>query len=161
MGAVYFYHLTSSTLEQTLPMLLGKSREAGWVIEVRGTEAGAMARLDAALWQGPPDSFAAHGLAGGPQDADQPVLLTTQAPDLGAAPSAANNPTALMAVHGAPVTPEEVAALQRVAILFDGNDSAAVERARAQWKTLTAAGCAAQYWAQDEGRWAKKADANT
>ena len=30
MGAAYFYHLTETPLERTLPMLLGKCRDAGW-----------------------------------------------------------------------------------------------------------------------------------
>ena len=42
-----------------------------------------------------------------------------------------------MAVDGAPVEPEEVNALERVCILFDGNDDAAVQHAREQWKALT------------------------
>lgn len=150
MGAAYFYHLTNSTLEQTLPMLLAKSRAAGWVIELRGTDRAAMERLDAALWQGPPDGFLPHGLAGGPHDAEQPVLLT-----LGQ--GAANGPTALLSVQGADVTVDEVQAMQRVSILFDGHDGAALDRARGQWKALTKAGCSAQYWSQESGRWEMKA----
>jgi len=150
MGAAFFYHLTQTPLESTLPMLIAKSREKGWRIEVRGQDADRMAQLDVALWRGPDDSFAPHGIAGGPHDADQPVLLTTGA-------GAANAPACLMAVHGADVTAGEVSALARTCILFDGLDAAAVAHARTQWKALTDAGCAAQYWAQDGGRWAMKA----
>lgn len=63
-----------------------------------------------------------------------------------------------MCVGGADVTEAEVKALERVCILFDGHDAAALNHARGQWKALTDAGCAAQYWAQDEGRWTKKAE---
>jgi DNA polymerase-3 subunit chi len=52
-----------------------------------------------------------------------------------------------------------VKALERVCILFDGNDGRAVEGARAQWRALTGAGCAAQYWSEASGRWEKKAEA--
>lgn len=152
MGAAYFYHLTQSSVEQTLPMLLSKSRAQGWMIEVRGTDQAAMARLDQALWAGPPDAFLPHGLAGGPHDADQPILLTTQA---GQMPDA----DCIMSVHSAEVSPQEVEASTRVCVLFDGHDGDALARARVQWKTLTAAGCSAQYWAQDGGRWEKKAEA--
>ena len=151
MGAVYFYHLTRAPLEHTLPVLLGKAREAGWRIAVRGTDAGRMAWLDDRLWLGPEEGFLPHGLAGGPHDAAQPILLTTGA-------QAANDPTCLMAVDGAEVAPEEVARLERVCILFDGNDDAALNRARGQWKALTDAGCAAQYWSEESGRWQKKAE---
>ncbi len=63
-----------------------------------------------------------------------------------------------MAIDGADVAADEVLALERVCILFDGNDDAAVEQARGQWRALTEAGCAAQYWSQEQGRWAKKAE---
>jgi len=63
-----------------------------------------------------------------------------------------------MAVHGADVTPEEVVAMERTCILFDGHDEAALAQARSQWKVLTDAGCSAQYWSQDGGRWEKKAE---
>ncbi|MCW8843703.1 MAG: DNA polymerase III subunit chi, partial [Rhodobacteraceae bacterium] len=29
---------------------------------------------------------------------------------------------------------------------------------RGQWKSLTDAGCAAQYWSEESGRWEKKAE---
>lgn len=133
-------------------MLLEKSRAAGWVIEVRGTETAAMERLDKALWSGPPEGFLPHGVVGGEFDADQPILLTTGG-------GAANAATCLMSVHGAEIVAEEVQASDRVCILFDGHDDAAVAAARVQWKTLTEAGCSAQYWSQESGRWEKKAEA--
>lgn len=151
MGAAYFYHLTRRPLEETLPVLLEKARGAGWRVAVRGLSEERMAWLDERLWQGPADSFLPHGLAGGPHDAEQPVLLTT-------APEAANAPDCVMAVDGAAVTPEEVQELERVCILFDGTDPQALGHARAQWKALTGAGCPAQYWSEESGRWEKKAE---
>lgn len=150
MGAVFFYHLTQTPLEATLPMLLGKARQAGWRVAVRGTDADRLAWLDEKLWLGPKEGFPAHGLEGGPHDADQPVLLTTGA--------AANAPDCVMCVDGAGVEPGEVEDLARVCILFDGNDGNALTRARAQWKALADAGCSAQYWSQDSGKWEKKAE---
>ena len=52
----------------------------------------------------------------------------------------------------------EVQALERVCVIFDGNDPAALDIARGQWKALTDAGCAAQYWSEESGRWEKKAE---
>jgi DNA polymerase-3 subunit chi len=49
--------------------------------------------------------------------------------------------------------------LERVCVLFDGNDPSAVETARGQWRNLTGAGCSAQYWSEESGRWEKKAEA--
>ena len=146
---MFFYHLTRAPLEETLAVLLGKARQAGWRIAVRGVDAERMKWLDEKLWLG--DGFLPHGLAGGAQDKDQPILLTCEA-------IAANTPACVMSVDGAAVDADEVKALERVCILFDGNDAQAVQTARDQWKTLTDAGCPAQYWSQESGRWEKKAE---
>jgi len=151
MGAVFFYHLTRGPLEQTLPVLLEKARGAGWRVAVRGCDPDRMGWLDERLWQGGNDSFLPHGLQGGPHDALQPILLTT-------GPDAANAPECVMAVDGATVAPDDVDALQRTCILFDGTDPDAVQHARGQWKSLTDAGCSAQYWSEESGRWEKKAE---
>lgn len=151
MGAAYFYHLTRKPLAETLVMLLGKSLDNGWRVAVRGTDRTALEALDQALWLGPEEGFLPHGMAGGAQDADQPVLLTD-------AVEAANAPHCVMSVAGAEVTAAEVAALERVCVLFDGNDETALNRARAQWKSLKEAGASAQYWSEESGRWEKKAE---
>lgn len=134
-------------------MLLEKARGAGWRIIVRGQDRDRMNWLDDCLWQGSDDSFLPHGLAGGPHDDLQPILLAADQ-------AMTNHPDCLMSVDGAEVSAEEVNALERVCILFDGNDGAAVQIARQQWKALTADGCAAQYWSEESGRWEKKAEAN-
>ena len=152
MGAVYFYHLTETPLETTLPMLLGKARDAGWRVLVRGTDPAVLDRLDAILWERPEDGFLPHGRAGGPRDADQPILL-------GDGPS--DGFACVMSISGAPVEPQEVKLAERVCVIFDGQDGDAVQYARSQWKDLTAAGCPAQYWAQDGGRWVKKAETSS
>ncbi len=152
MGAVYFYHLTRTPLETTLPTLLSKARAAGWKVAVRGTDSERLEWLDEKLWLG--DGFLPHGIAGGDFDTEQPVLLTTSE-------VAANDPSCVMAVDGANVTADEVTALERVCVLFDGNDPSAVEAARGQGRVWTDAGCAAQSWSQESGTWAKKAESGT
>ncbi|WP_299416785.1 DNA polymerase III subunit chi [uncultured Sulfitobacter sp.] len=152
MGAVMFYHLTQRPLVDTLRMLLEKSLAAGWRVSVRGTDRAGLEALDAALWLGPEDSFLPHGLAGGDQDALQPVLL-------GGSAENANNAQCVMAVHSAEVTAADAAAMERVCILFDGHDEDALAHARGQWKALTGAGVKAQYWSEESGRWEKKAEA--
>jgi DNA polymerase-3 subunit chi len=154
MGAVYFYRLTESPPEAVLAMLLGKALQAGWRVELRGTDPARLTQLDEHLWTGAENvlgGFLPHGLAGGPGDDDQPVLLTTSS-DL------APITTCLMAIDGAAPTPGEVQALERCCIVFDGNDEAALAVARGQWKSLTDAGCSAQFWAQAGGRWTLQAE---
>lgn len=150
MGTALFYHLTQSPLEAAMPMILSRALAQGWRVVVRCGDAARIGRLDAQLWSGPEESFLPHGVAGGPHDDDQPVLLT----DGMALPGAA----CLMAIDGAPVDPGECAGRERVWILFDGNDDAAVTVARAQWAALTSAGVKAQYWSEDGGRWQMKTE---
>lgn len=151
MGAAYFYHLTQRPLVETLTMLLGKAQGAGWRVAVRGTDAALLAQIDSALWRGPDDGFLPHGLAGGPHDADQPILLTTKV-------DAPNGASCVFSIHGADISADEVAKLDRVCILFDGLDEFALNKARSQWKELKAAGASAQYWSEESGRWEKKAE---
>ncbi len=151
MGAAYFYHLTRHPLEVTLPMLLGKARAAGWQVVVRGTDAKRMDWLDEKLWLGPEEAFLPHGRAGTGFDADQPILLTTDT-------AMPNTPACLMTVDGADVDADEVTRLERVCVIFDGNNPDALQTARSQWKALSGAGCVLQYWAQEDGRWSKKAE---
>lgn len=138
-------------MEDTLAMLLGKATQAGMRVIVRGADLGRLGWLDEKLWQGAEDGFLPHGLAGGAQDAMQPVLLTV-------AQDNPNGATCLMTIDGALVTAEDVAAMDRVCVLFDGNDAQALETARAQWKTLKDAGSTAQYWSEEAGHWEKKAE---
>ena len=70
----------------------------------------------------------------------------------------ANGATCLVSIDGAEIAAEEVAAAERAMVLFDGNDGAAVDIARGQWKALTGAGAKAKYWSQAAGRWEMKAE---
>jgi DNA polymerase-3 subunit chi len=151
MGAAFFYHLTRSAVEEALPSLIERARGQGWRVVIRGRTEAVLDHLDRALWLG--DGFLPHGRAGGPHDARQPVLLTAER-------ALPNGAACLMSVEGAEVGEDEVAALARTCILFDGADPAAVETARAQWRTLTAAGLRAEYWSQAEGPWRRQAEAN-
>ncbi len=158
MGAALFYHLTRSPAEMLVPGLLMRALDAGWRVELRGTSPERMDWLDQHLWQSAEDGFLPHGRAGGTHDARQPVLLTVAAPDPDPAAAPAPKCDAIMAIDGASVTAAEVAAHERVWLLFDGNDPAALEMARKHWRDLTSAGASAQYWSEESGRWEKKAE---
>ncbi|RNF33137.1 DNA polymerase III subunit chi [Paracoccus methylarcula] len=148
MGNALFYHLTRSPAESLLPVLIGKSLAAGWQVELRGTDPDRMDWLDRQLWLG--EGFLPHGLAGGPHDSRQPVLLTVPGQ------AAANDPACLMALDGAEISGGECAGLERACVIFDGGDGNAVARARDQWKALTGAGVTAEYWSEESGRWERK-----
>lgn len=148
MSEVFFYHLTQNPLEVTLRVLLEKSRQAGWRVLVRGRSDEMLDQLDQQLWLRPDDGFLPHGIAGGPHDAMQPILLSK---------GTETGREALISVEGAEIAADEIAQLTRAMVLFDGHDPGAVETARAQWRNLTGAGVKAQYWSEETGRWEKKA----
>lgn len=150
MGAVYFYHLTRKPLEATLPLLLSKALGAGWRCLVVGNDPARLDGLDKNLWNGKNTDFLAHGRAGGPNDVDQPILLSPKH-------TTENQAACAMCIDGADVTAEQVKTYERTCILFDGNDEAQTQFARTQWKSLTDAGCAAQYWSEESGNWQMKA----
>ncbi|MEM8597393.1 MAG: DNA polymerase III subunit chi [Pseudomonadota bacterium] len=145
-----FYHLSEAPLERVLPVMLAKSLERGWRVELRGRDPALLAALDQTLWSG--EGFLPHGQAGGAQDHRQPVLLT-------AVPAEdASSRQALFLVDRAAFDPGDAAARVRTVLLFDGHDAAALEEARAHWRATVNAGLRAVYWAQEGGRWTRKAE---
>ena len=154
MAEILFYHLTRTPLEVTLPELLGKTLGRGWKAVVRSGAEDRLAWLDDRLWTGGDAAeFLPHARAGGADDASQPILLTTEA-------GAPNGADILFAVDGATVSTAEAGEFNRVCVLFDGNDPAALDMARQQWKQLTDAGLPSKYWSQEIGNWQVKASKN-
>lgn len=146
-----FFHLMQSAPADTLAINAPRALRQGWRVMVRGTDPTTLDQLDAALWlKGGDDGFLPHGLAGGSHDADQPILLGTSDP--------VNQAKVLALIDGAGVSDAEVTAMERVWVLFDGNDPVRLQAARLQWKAMTDAGHPAQYWSEESGRWEKKAE---
>ncbi len=149
MTDVSFYHLTRSTLEQTLPRLLEKALQGGARCVVMAGSPERVEALSAHLWTWDPDSFLPHGSARDGQAPLQPVWLT----DRDENPNAA---TMLFLTDGA--RSDKIADYARCFELFDGRDEAAVGTARERWKIYRDAGHAVSYWQQnDKGGWEKKA----
>jgi DNA polymerase-3 subunit chi len=147
MAEVWFYHLEQTSLEQALPELLEKVLARGWKGQVRLRDAARVEALDQHLWTWRDDSFLPHGPAGEPHAARQPILLTTEAENV-------NGAEALLLVDGA--EPGDLAGYERVMVLFDGNDEAALATARAQWSALKARGEDLSYWRQEGRGWKKQ-----
>ena len=149
MTEILFYHLTESKLEDALPGLLERSIARGWNVVVQtGTEE-RRDLLDAHLWTYTEESFLAHSCDLEEQAAQTPIVLTT---------SQANINAAQIRFHVDGAVPPSLDGYQRSIFMFDGHDETQVEDARAQWKTLKAAGHDLTYWQQNaEKRWEKKA----
>lgn len=150
MPEFLFYQLTDSPLEALLPALLEKAIGQGWRVAVQGPDAARLDFLDAHLWTYKKESFLPHAQAGGAHDAAQPVLL-------GPVGAAANKAEMLVLIDGGAPDLTGLEAHERVCIVFDGNDADMLNGARAQWRTVSAAGFAAVYWAREDGRWQQKA----
>lgn len=149
MPMVMFYHLTRSSVDEVALMLAPRALDRGWRVMLRAADTSTLQQLDHQLWQGPEDAFLPHGMAGGPHDADQPLLLGQGA--------AVNGANALMLIGAMPVDLDEAGRLDRVWLLFEDADPTQVAAARDQWKAVTSAGLPAQYWNDADGRWQKKA----
>ena len=153
MTEVWFYHLEHRTLEEVLPVLLERGLQRGWraVVQAGGPER--VAALDQGLWSYSDESFLPHGTAADGEPETQPVFLT----DGPGNPNGAAIRFCLDNVAVAAVLGEDGAAYERIVLLFDGRDEAAVAGARAQWSALKSGGHALSYWQQGEdGRWDKR-----
>ena len=143
---VDFYQLGSTPLEQVIASIAQKLvGEDKRLLIVAGDE-GALGRLDRMLWDQGSTSFIPHGLAGGSEDARQPILLSnaTDAPNL------ARN---ILIADGE--WREAALTYERAFYLFD---VATLEGARFAWKLLAGRdGVERRYWAQVGGRWKQQA----
>jgi len=143
---VDFYQLAGTPVEQVIATLAEKVLETdSRLLIVAGDEA-QLARLDRLLWDHAASSFLPHAVAGGADDARQPILLSTS-PD---APNQARN---MLIADG--LWREAALTYDRSFYLFD---SATLEGARLAWKLLAGReGVERRYWAREGGRWVKKA----
>ena len=143
---VDFYQLAGTPPEQVIASVGEKILAGGGKLLVVADDEGFLARLDRMLWEQGPESFLPHGLAGGADDARQPVLLSKN-PD---APNLARN---LLIADG--IWREAALSYERSFYLFDG---ATLEGARAAWKGIAdREGIQRRYWAQVDGRWKQQA----
>ena len=143
---VDFYQLAGTPAEQVIASLAEKVLGSdGRLLIVAGDEA-YLARLDRMLWDQGAATFLPHGIAGGPDDARQPILLSTS-PD---APNLARN---MLIADGE--WRDAALTYDRSFYLFDDNT---LEGARLAWKLLSGReGVERRYWAQVDGRWKQQA----
>jgi len=142
---VDFYQLGAAQPDGIIASLAGKLLdECQRLLIVAGDEI-LLSRLDRQLWDQGGASFLPHGLAGGPEDAAQPVLLSTGTD----APNLARN---ILIADGE--WREAALGYDRAFYLF-GADT--LEGARLAWKLLAGReGVDRNYWALEEGKWVKK-----
>ena len=143
---VDFYQLGGTPAEQVIASIAEKVLANDGRLLVISSDELFLARLDRMLWDQGPTSFLPHGLAGGAEDARQPILLSTS-PD---APNQARN---MLIADGE--WRDAALSYDRSFYLFDAST---LEGARLAWKLLAGReGVERRYWAQVDGRWKQQA----
>src|SRR4051794_39193613 len=143
---VDFYQLGGTPPEQVIARIAEKVLAAESRLLIVADDEPLLSRLDRLLWDQGATSFLPHGLAGGAEDARQPILLSTS-PD---APNLARN---MLIADGQ--WRDAALSYDRSFYLFD---AASLEGARLAWKLLAGReGVERRYWAQEGGKWVKKA----
>ena len=143
---VDFYQLAGTPPEQVIASLAEKILAKEERLLVVADDEPFLARLDRLMWDQGPTTFLPHGLAGSADDVSQPILLSNGSD----APNQARN---MLIADG--VWREAALTYDRSFYLFD---AASLEAARLAWKLLAGReGVERRYWAQESGRWVKKA----
>src|SRR5205085_3583930 len=132
MTEIFFYHLQGQPLDRVLPTLIERSLERGWRIVVQAASDERVEALDAHLWTYRDDGFLPHGTDRDGEAAAQPILLTVREQN-------PNGAHIRFLIDGAPLPPD-LAAYQRIVVLFDGGDPDAVAQARERWSEAKSAG---------------------
>ena len=142
---VDFYQLGAAQPEGVIASIAGKLIDDGQRLLIVAGDEGLLARLDRQLWDQGAASFLPHALAGGSDDAAQPILLSTGTD----APNLARN---LLIADGE--WREAALAYDRAFYLFD---EGTLEGARLAWKLLAGReGVERNYWASEDGKWVRK-----
>jgi DNA polymerase III subunit chi len=143
---VDFYQIGAVPLEQVVATLSEKLLSRGERLLAVAEDEALLARLDRVLWDQGPTSFLPHGLAGGAEDAHQPILLSTS-------PDPSNRARNLLMADGK--WREAALTFHRAFYLFDSNS---LEDARSAWRSLGDRDeVEPHYWAHEDGRWAERA----
>ena len=142
---VDFYQLAGAHADQVITSIAEKVLGGDGRLLIVAEDQAFLARLDRMLWDEGATSFLPHGIAGGADDARQPILLSTS-PD---APNQARN---MLIADGN--WREAALTFDRSFYLFDDNT---LERARLAWKLLAGReGMERRYWAREDGKWVRK-----
>jgi DNA polymerase-3 subunit chi len=143
---VDFYQLAGTPPEQVIASIADKLLASEGKLIVVANDEVFLARLDRMLWDQGPTSFLPHGVAGGADDARQPILLSTS-PD---APNLARN---MLIADG--VWRDAALTYDRAFYLFDDSN---LDEARLSWKLMSGReGVERRYWAREAGKWVRKA----
>ncbi len=139
---VDFYQLAHGAPDKVLAMLARAALRQGERLLIVSDDESRFSAIGDALWSEFPDTFLAHGSAGGADDSRHPVLLSREM-------HAANGARFVALADG--LWREGEPAFDRTFLLFD---AATIAGARQCWKMLGGReGVERHYWKQQDGRW--------
>ena len=139
---VDFYQLSRDPAEAALPLIARATLGAGERLLVVSADEAQLGRIGDMLWTRLPESFLAHGRAGGEHDARQPILLSSEV-------QPANGARFLALADG--VWREGEVPFARTFLLFD---EATLQPARDCWRMLgTRDDVERHFWKQEGGKW--------
>ncbi|HUG45928.1 MAG TPA: DNA polymerase III subunit chi [Sphingomicrobium sp.] len=143
---VDFYQLGAAPVEQVVASLSEKLLRTGERLLVVLDDEAELARLDRMLWDMGETTFLPHGVAGGPEDSRQPILLSKS-------PDSANRARNLLIADGH--WRDSALAFNRAFYLFDAET---LEEARGAWRALAGRDeVERHYFSHEDGRWTEKA----
>ncbi|ABM45310.1 hypothetical protein H704_00469 [Bartonella bacilliformis Peru38] len=149
MVDILFYHLTQSTPENVLPVLVERALNNFDRVTIQCINEERRDAMDKHLWVYADGAFIGHGTECDEYPDLQPVFLTTGNEN-------PNNSTIRFLIEGAVCS--DIHSYQRLVVMFDSRDETQLNTARAQWKNYKAQNHNVTYWQQTEDRsWKKKA----
>ncbi|MCZ2203783.1 DNA polymerase III subunit chi [Bartonella sp. A05] len=145
---ILFYHLTQSSLEDTLPVLVERALARFGRVTIQCLTKEQCNAIDARLWVYADEAFIGHGTECDKYPNLQPVFLTTGQEN-------PNNSKVRFLIEGAICS--DINMYQRLVVMFDGRNNAHLDLIRAQWKAYKAENHNLIYWQQNENRcWEKR-----
>jgi DNA polymerase III subunit chi len=141
-----FYLHGQQPVDRVLPLIARAAMGQGQRLLVVSGDDDQLARLSTALWEQYPAEFLAHGFAGGPHDARQPILLADRC-------TPANEAGVVALADG--IWREDAAAFPRALLFFD---EAGRKAARETWRLFDGRdGVEREFHELEGGRWIHKA----
>lgn len=140
-----FWQVTDDPIAKVVALIARRVLDEGERVLVVAADPQERAAIARALWEGGPESFLANGEADAPGAERQPILLAAE-------PAAANGASHLILADG---VFRDTTDFARVFLLFPPD---AAPAARAAWRAQDGRSDVTRaYFAQEGGRWVKKA----
>ncbi|CBI76242.1 putative DNA polymerase III chi subunit [Bartonella clarridgeiae 73] len=145
MVDILFYHLTKSTLKETLPVLVERALKRFGRITIQCVSKEQCNFIDTCLWVYADESFIGHGTEYDKYPDLQPVFLTIGQEN-------PNGSKVRFLIEGAICSDIDI--YQRLVIMFDGHNDEQLNLIRKQWKEYKTKNYYLTYWQQTEDhRW--------